>query len=137
MAVSGHNGNNETHIGMSTSIDLEFYDENANEIEISQSLSPIDILIQRDENTPNTSFEYVNSTQMGFLSSSYLLQNSFTIKSNNASVHIELKPLNLSLGYLVVLKLGYMPILNSTHSDYTSFELFCPSKSDLFIFLTF
>ena len=132
MAVSGHNGKNETHIGMSSSIGLTFYDENANEIEITQSLSPIDISIQRDQNAPNTSFEYVNATQLGFLSGSYFLQNSFTIKSNNASVHIELKPSNLSLGYLVVLKLGYMPFLNSTHSDYTSFEIFCPSK-DFFV----
>ena len=58
MAVSGHNGKNETHIGMSSSVGLTIYDSNANEIKITKSLSPIDIFIQRDEHTQNHSFEY-------------------------------------------------------------------------------
>jgi hypothetical protein len=128
MSVSGHNGNNETHIGMSSSIGLTFYDENANEIEISQSLSPIEIIIQRDKNTQNITFEYVNATNIGFLFGSYFLQNSFKIKTNNASIHIEIKPLNMTIAYLLVVKLGYMPIVNSTSTDFTSFKLFCPSK---------
>ena len=37
MAVSGHNGNNETYIHMSYSIGLNFRDKNANEIKILQS----------------------------------------------------------------------------------------------------
>ena len=51
MAMSGHNGKNESHIGMSASISLNLYESNANEIQVTQSLSPIDILIQRDQNT--------------------------------------------------------------------------------------
>jgi len=128
MAISGHNGNNETLIDMSSSISLTFYDENANEIKIRQSKYPIDILIQRDQNTLNYSFEYINATSIGFLSGSYFLQNSFSLKMTNASIHIELKPLNVSIAYLVVLKFGYMPIINSTSADYTSFRIFCPSK---------
>ncbi len=128
MAISGHNGNNETRIGMSSSIGLSFYDEHANEIEIGQSLLPIDILIQRDQYTLNFAFEYVNATYLGFLQGSYFLQNSFTIKMSNASIHIEIKPLNLTLGYLLVFKLGYMPIVNSTSADYTAFQIFCPSN---------
>ncbi len=133
MAISGHNGNNETHIGLSSSVGLSLYDENSNELEITQSLSPIDILIQRDQNINQIKFEYVNATNIGFLSGSYFLQNSFKIKMNNASIHIEIKPLNASLAYLLVLKLGYMPLINSTHADYSSFKLFCPSKSDYFL----
>ena len=134
MAVSGHNGKNESHTGMSASIGLTLYDSNANEIQITQSLSPIDILIQRDQNTQNYSFEYINATNIGFLSNTFLLQNSFKIKSINASIHIELKPLNLSIGYLILMKYGFMPILNSTHADYSSFKLFCPSKEFFGIF---
>jgi len=128
MAVSGHNGKNETYIGMSASIGLAFFDSNSNEIRITESLSPIEILIERDKNTLNYSFEYVNATSIGFLSGAYFLQNSFTIKSSNSSIHIEIKPLNMELGYLLVLKYGYMPIVNSTNADYSSFKLFCPSK---------
>ena len=129
MAISGHNGNNETRVGMSASIGLKFYDENVNEIEITQSVKPIDILIQRDQNTLNYTFEYVNATNIGLLPGLYLLQNSFKIKMNNASIHIEINPLNQTIGYLIVMKLGFMPILNSTSADYTSFKIFCPSKN--------
>jgi hypothetical protein len=128
MAISGHNGNNETHIGLSSSVGLSLYDENANEIEITQSLSPIDILIERDQNINQRSYEYVNATNIGFLSGSFILQNSFKIKMNNASIHIEIKPLNATIAYLLVLKLGYMPLINSTNADYSSFKVFCPSK---------
>jgi hypothetical protein len=128
MAISGHNGNNETRIGMSSSIGLSFYDEHANEIEIGQSLLPFDFFIQRDQCTLNFAFEYVNATYLGFLQGTYFLQNSFSNKMSNASIHIELKPLNLTLGYLLVFKLGYMPIVNSTSADYTTFQIFCPSN---------
>jgi hypothetical protein len=135
MAVSGHNGKNETHIGMSSSVGLTIYDSNANEIKITKSLSPIDIFTQRDEHTQNHSFEYINATSIGFIQGAYLLQNSFKIKSNNASIHIELKPIDMSISYLLVLKFGFMPIVNSTHADYSSFKLFCPSKfSSIFLF---
>jgi hypothetical protein len=128
MAVSGHNGNNESLIGMSSSIGLSFYDENSNEIEILQSKTPIDIRIQRDPSTVSYPFYYVNASNIGFLSGTYLLQNYFKIVTKNASLHIELKPVNMMIGYLLVLKLGYMPIVNSTSADYSSFQLFCPSK---------
>ena len=36
MAVSGHNGKNESHTGMSASIGLTLYDSNANEIKITK-----------------------------------------------------------------------------------------------------
>ena len=38
MAVSGHNGNNETLIRMSSSTGLKLYDRNANEIKIETKL---------------------------------------------------------------------------------------------------
>lgn len=128
MAVSGHNGRNETYIGYSSSIGLTVYDSNSNEIKITQSLSPIDILIQRDQNTLNYSFEYVNTSSAGILPGTFFLQNNFNIKMNNASIHIELKPLNISIGYLLIFKYGYMPIVNSTNADYSSFKMFCPCK---------
>ena len=128
MAVSGHNGNNETLIGMSASIGLSFYDENTSEIKVAKSQSPIKFIIPRGNVLLNETltFQYVNATQMQ-LSSSFLT-NGFTITTSNASIHIELKPLNRSVGYLIVMKLGYTPVINSTHADFTSFKLFCPSK---------
>jgi len=126
MAISGHNGNNETLIGMSSSISLSIFDQNMNELEVAQTQIPIGLIIKRDPNMVDYSFQYINTTQ--FQLSSYFLSNALKLTANNASIHIELKPLNDKLGYLFVLKLGNTPILNSTYSDYTSFKIFCPSK---------
>ena len=54
MASCGHNGNNETRIGMSPSISLSFYDEKLNELVIDQTSMPIEILIKRDKNNKYT-----------------------------------------------------------------------------------
>jgi hypothetical protein len=128
MAVSGHNGNNETLIGFSTSISLTLYDEAINEIPITRSNTLIDIVIPRDKDSSEYSYQYVNITEKRIKPGSFYLPNSFKITTNNASIHIELNPLNKSLGYFLVMKLGYTPIVNSTYSDYTSFELMCPSN---------
>ena len=136
MAVSGHNGNNETLIRMSSSTGLKFYDQNANEIKITQSIAPIEMFLMRDLNAFNHSFEYINATSLGFLEGSYFLKNSFKIQTINSSIHIEIKPINISIGYVLVVKLGYMPIVNKTSADYSWFQIFCPSKKNLnFIFI--
>ena len=135
MAVSGHNGNNETLIRMSSSAGLKLYDRNANEIKITQSITPIEMFLMRDLNAFNYSFEYINATSLGFLEGSYFLRNSFKIQTINASIHIEIKPINTSIGYLLVVKLGYMPLVNKTSADYSWFQIFCPSKKDWILFL--
>jgi len=126
MAVSGHNGNNETLIGMSSSIGLSFYDQNMNEIEIKQVQRPIEMIINRDPNMADYPFQYINISS--FQLSSSFLKNAFYLTANSASLHIELKPLNATIGYLLVFKMGYTPILNSTFADFSSFKIFCPSK---------
>jgi hypothetical protein len=129
MAVSGHNGNNETLIGMSSSLGLSFFDYETNiEIPISQSLSPIDIIIPRDKSVFKYSFQYVNTTNLEFLDGSFYLQNNMNITTQNASLHIELKPLNESISYLIAFKLGQLPIINTTYADYSSFKFICPSN---------
>ena len=136
MAVSGHNGNNETLVGMSSSISLSFYDTSSNLIDVSPSLSSINITIPRDQLIPTLpvySFVYVNATGFELKIEDYLLLNAFNLTSNNASIHIELVPFNISIGYLIVLKLGFVPIVNSSYADYTSFRVFCPSISIIFI----
>ena len=118
---------------MSSSIGLSFYDQNMNELEIIQTQRPIELIIKRDPNMAYYSFQYINMTQKE-LSSSYLT-NAFYLTGNNASIHIELKPVNFSIGYLFVMKLGYTPILNSTFADFTSFKILCPSKKIIISFI--
>jgi hypothetical protein len=131
MAATGQNGNNETLTGNSSSISLAFYDNYFNEIEISFSSAPIDVIIERGLNLSKSySYQYVNVSEINnnISNGSLFLQNAFNITSNNASIHIELLPLNSNIGYLVFLKLGHIPILNSTYLDYDAFKVFCPGN---------
>jgi hypothetical protein len=57
-----------------------------------------------------------------------MLQNAFNITSTNASIHIELKPIDQRVGYLIALKYGSSPIINETYSSYDEFKLICPSN---------
>ena len=129
MAVSGHNGNNETLIGLSSSISLSIYDdENFNELNVlANKREPIEVFIERDTSLSSYEYQYVNVTIDNDKNANLLyLFNNFNLTSQNASIHIELKMAN-SIAYLIVLKYGHLPIINATHADYDTFKLFCPS----------
>jgi hypothetical protein len=71
----------------------------------------------------------------GFGSEQRFIKNSFNLTTTNVSLYIELKlATNASVGagkktgYLIVVKLGYMPIVNATQADYTSFKLICSGE---------
>jgi len=130
MAVSGHNGDNETLIGMSNSIGLKFYDESDKEIKITKTNSPLNIFIKRDLKPPAYNYTYV--TPMNNSTGLYLT-NAFRVHAKNASIHIELKPLNNSIGYVLAIKLGATPLINSSYADYTSFKIFCPGIKKIFL----
>ena len=130
MATSGQNGNNETFVGLSSALDLTFtYSAETEPITIQNSKSPIEMWIPRDS-VANSSFQRVNATNMTISSLLHYMPNSFFINSSNASVHIELGALNASIGYLVSLKMGYMPILNATYADVDHFRIFCPRHTE-------
>ena len=127
MAVSGHNGNNETLIGMSNSIGLTIYDDNCKEISITKTNSPIKMLIQRDLSPlSESSYYYVNTSAIKLSPWQLYLDNTFNVTTKNSSLHIELKPLNNSIGYVMAIKLGSIPVINSSYADYSSFKIFCP-----------
>ena len=130
MAVSGHNGNNESLVGLSSSIGLTIFDDDVKEIQVTNSQEPIEVFIARDIHLESFyKFQLVNATQMKFSSKEeFYLFNSFNLTSENASIHIELKGLT-SIGYVIVLKYGHSPIVNSTYADYDSFKIICPSKN--------
>jgi hypothetical protein len=139
MAVSGHNGNNETFIGLSSSISLSIYDEeSSNELNIiANNREPIEVFIERDNRLSTYEYQNVNVTIDNDKNANLLyLFNHFNLTSQNASIHIELKMTNTtlanSIAYLFVLKYGHLPIINATHADYDTFKLFCPSIKFLF-----
>jgi len=139
MAVSGHNGNNETLIGLSSSISLSIYNgENFNELNVlANKREPIEVFIERDTSLSTYEYQYVNVTNDNDKNANLLyLYNNFNLTSQNASIHIEFKMTNTtlakSIAYLFVLKYGHLPIINATHADYDTFKLFCPSITFLF-----
>ena len=144
MALTGSNGDNVTNIGMSKSISYSIYDENNNEIPVSNQLNPLDFWIAKDSSVQiDYSFKYIdvlnaqnqsqnenqngsiiiNGTQLinGFLVTGYNLTGA------NISLSIQIKPINKQLIYLALLKFGQNPFLNSTYKLYDYMNIFCPN----------
>ena len=88
---------------------------------IKKSTTPIDIIISRDLN--QFDYTYVNMCNINIAADSSYLKNSFTLKGKNSSIHIELKPKDTNISYVLVIKLGYMPIINSSSADYDLFKI--------------
>ena len=141
MASNGHNSDNETFVGFSSAIDLTFYGVDGTRIPIENATTrPVDMWIARDPRLGNaSSFQYVNATNLTVSATLQFLPNSFTVKSNNASIHIHIKPVNANVGYLLLVKLGYTPIVNATYADYDFMKLMCPqsSKKVIFVYLLY
>ena len=132
MASCVHNGNNETKIGLSHSMAMTFSDNNGDEIEIAESSKLIEIWIPRDLNLPAVSPHYVNISKKenhNNDSESKLFPIGLNVTALNSSIHVEISPLNSSIGYLVLLKFNMTPRINSTFKDYDHWNMFCPSGS--------
>jgi len=60
MALTGYNGDNETNIGLSRSIEYSLYDESMNEISVNNLSNTIDLWIARDTSVSIEPFKYIN-----------------------------------------------------------------------------
>jgi hypothetical protein len=129
--ITGSNGDNETFIGNSKQISLSFYDENKQEIPIKNSKKNLEFLIHRDLSwsSSNTSQDYVfvNASQINLAEKNHFLPNAITLSGSNVSVHIQIKPIDPNTGYVVLMKFGQTPILNSTLQSFDYWKIFCPS----------
>ena len=136
MALTGTNGNNQTNIGSSRSVSLAIYDENSIEIPVRNLAMPMDFWIAKDPSVPVPSYKYIKAINASQLNASrslaYLndsqVMNGFIVTGiqltgANISLHIQLKPINTSLNYLVLVKFGDNPTLNNQYYD--SLSLFC------------
>jgi hypothetical protein len=121
-ALIGLNGDNETNVGKSKSISLSFYDQNdGSEIQVNNQANPIEFWIQKDLSSNDYSF--YNLTYSNHL----FLINTFMKKTTNSSIHIQIKPNNLELGYLILLVFDDIPVLTSSDQKYDFWKLYCPS----------
>ena len=113
------------------SISLQFYsfkNENYNIIPVKKSSLSLIVKIMRNDYS-NLKFNQINATQMNFTQpNQQLMMNSFSIPNLNSSIHIHLKPNNLSLAYLIVLKLNEYLIFNSTNQFIDYSLKMCPNS---------
>jgi hypothetical protein len=112
----------------SNSISLQFNDENNNEIPVKNSSLPLIAKIMRNDYS-NLKFNQINATEMNF--TQQIMISSLNIKNLNSSIHIHLKPNNLSLAYLIVLKLDNYLIFNSTNQYIDYSQIMCPNSTSL------
>ncbi len=129
---------------LSTSISLSILDHNGNELSLrTTSDHPYRLIIPRDPNflLPSMSLQNVTSLNSTSLPH-HLLFNLHHIdirQSNNltVSIHIEMKPLDASVGYLLIYRFDSSPQLNSSINQIDGWSLFCPSSklSSFFLLL--
>jgi hypothetical protein len=131
MATTGANMKELFNYAKLNSISLQFNDENNNEIPIKNSSLPLVAKIKRNDYS-NLKFNQINATQINFTQKQQqLMINSFSISNINSSVHIHLKPNNLTLAYLIVLKLNEYLIFNSTNQFIDYSQIMCPNSKSL------
>ena len=76
---------------------------------------------------PTPKFTYVNASKIELPAQSWFIPNSIQVGLVNASIFIQLKYENSSMGYLILTKFGLTPRFNSTFTDFDDFAIFCPS----------
>ena len=158
-ALTGANGDNVTNIGLSKSISFSLYDEDKNEIPINNLAKPVEFWIPKDPNMNQEPFKlvdilnstilvhngtFINSTNstnanytLNFNDDGFFL-NGIRLNGTNVSLHIQIKPENMSIGYLVLAKFGENPTLKKGKKDYSHYDLFCPDrKYNIFKFICF
>ena len=135
------NSDNNTNIGASKSFSYSIYDENSAEISVSNQANPLDFWISKDTTVAVDPFLYVNvlnasqvsnATQASSLLNGGRFINGFfvnglTLNGSNVSIHIQIKPTNLSMSYLSFLKFNDNPMFKANFLYYDIINLFCPN----------
>jgi hypothetical protein len=125
------NANSQSNTNLSRLISLSLFDHLGNEIPIQTTLeNPIKLIIPRDPNLIIPSMSLQNATASNAAPHNQLFNLHFIDISNSLpiSVHFEMHPLNINLGYLFIYKFDSSPILNSSVNQIDGWTLFCPSS---------
>ena len=120
----------QANTNMSTTISLAIMDENENEVPIQATEEqPIEFFIPRDSTLILLNMSLQNTISRSSEESFNLSLSQFVKNKNlTVSLHFEVRPLNISLGYLFIYQFDKTPQLNSAKKDIDGWELFCPSS---------
>ncbi|CAF3728637.1 unnamed protein product [Rotaria socialis] len=132
LAVAGAS-RSQAKTNLSTSISLSLFDLNSNEISIRTSANhSIELLIPRDPNSLIPPMTLQNVTSMSSVQPFNLhvvnMTQFLTNTNLSVSLHFEIRPLNVSLGYLFIYKFDNSPELNSAINQMDGWSLLCPSS---------
>jgi hypothetical protein len=123
----------QANTSLSTSISLSLFDQNNNEIPIRTNANhSIEFVIPRDSNLllPPMTLQKVTSMNgdqpfyLHFVNiTQFLTNNNLTV-----SLHFEIHPLNVSVGYLFIYEFDSPPEVNSLINRTDGWSLLCPSN---------
>jgi len=135
--ASADQSHSQTNTNLSRSISLTILDRNGNEVSIQTNVtSPIELIIPRDPNLviPSMTLQNVTSLNSTLHHQLFYLYYINITSPLAVSVHFEIHPLNINLGYLFIFKFDSSPILNSSVNQIDGWTLFCPSSELYLIF---
>jgi hypothetical protein len=117
-------------VSASISTDLSFYSKHDEEFEITSFYrKKFEFWIGRAFDTTNFNYESMNVTNLSssVFQNTYnqLLTTGFKPAAKNFSIHVHFRPNNSSIGYLIALKMGSNPIINSSFQSFDYFEILC------------
>ncbi|CAF0742236.1 unnamed protein product [Didymodactylos carnosus] len=138
LALAGQNGRLITNTNLSTSVSLTLSDETGTTISISNLSVLIEIIIPREQNLSPSPMTYQNVTSITALQTSsannnkqfFLHYTNITPSNINQtlSVSFEMQPVNLNLGYMLIMKFDGIPTLNSTKNMTDGWSILCPTN---------
>lgn len=90
---------------------------------------PFEFFIPREPNLIMPEMAPQNAISKSSEEPFYLDLNQFLTNTNlTVSLHFEIKPLDIDLGYLLIYKFDKEPVLNSVKHDIDGWTLFCPAS---------
>jgi hypothetical protein len=125
------NSHSQSNTNLSRSISLSLFDHYGNEVPLRTNLNhSIQFTVPRDPNLVLPSMTLQNVTSSNSTPHHQLFNLHFINVTSNLpiSVHFEMQPLNISLGYLFIYKFDSSPLLNSSINQTDGWTLFCPSS---------
>ena len=118
---------------LSRSISFSLLDRDGNEVTVQTNFSqPIEIIIPRDQNLPVPSMMLQNVTSLSLRPHAQTFNLHFVNLStltSSFSIHLQMRPLNSNLSYLLIYAFDRSPRLNSSINDIDGWSLFCCSSN--------
>ncbi len=127
LAVAVNGRSSDINLKTSTMLSLSFY-ENTRSLSVSnQTSKPIILTIPRSSAiSKRASFNLVNTSNLTVNVLNQLYTFSLNLSTTQSSIHFNLNPYSYELSYLLVLKYGSLPAVNTQGQSYDRFKIVCP-----------